>query len=269
MVELAKPRIMGILNLTPDSFYDGGKYRTTGQALEQARIMLEQGAHFLDLGATSSRPGAELLPRDEEGRRLEPVLKAIVREFPGALVSVDTYYAETARMAVNEGACMINDISAGSIDPMMFETIGQLQVPYVLMHMKGHPKTMQQQPVYLDLIKEITAFFAEKIDMLTGFGVRDILIDPGFGFGKTLEQNYQLLYAMDFFAIHERPLVVGVSRKSMVSKVLGVPAGEALNGTTVVHTMALLKGADILRVHDVREAMEAIRLTGMYQAAAT
>jgi dihydropteroate synthase len=267
LVDLGKPQVMGILNLSPDSFFDGGRYPSVDQALKQAGRMLEEGARFLDIGAASSRPGADLLPPTTERERLEPALKAIVREFPEALVSVDTYYSETARLAVGEGACMINDISAGSIDPGMFETIAGLKVPYVLMHMQGTPQTMQQEPVYKDVVREVAAFLAVKIAGLTALGVRDIIIDPGFGFGKTVEHNYQLLRDMDFLTMFERPVLAGVSRKSMICRVLDIPAGEALNGTSVVHTLALLKGADILRVHDVKPAMEAIAITNHFMYA--
>ena len=265
MVELASPHVMGILNLTPDSFYDGGKYLMSDQACHQAGKMLEEGASFLDLGAASSRPGADLLPQADERARLEPVLKAIAKTFPDALLSVDTYYSETAIMAVGEGAHMVNDISAGSIDPAMFQTIARLKVPYVLMHMQGSPATMQKDPVYKDLVKEVSGFFSQKIAQLNELGVADIIIDPGFGFGKTLEHNYRLLKDLDFLAMFERPVLVGLSRKSLVNQVLDIPAGEALNGTTVLHTLALLKGADILRVHDVKAAVEAIAITNAFK----
>jgi dihydropteroate synthase len=267
LVELSTPQAMGILNATPDSFYDGGKTLSPAQACLQAGKMLEEGAGFLDLGAASSRPGADLLPQTEERERLEPVLKAIVKAFPEAILSVDTYYAETARFAVGEGAHIVNDISAGSIDPDMFPTIASLKVPYVLMHMQGTPLSMQQRPVYKDVVMDISRFFNEKISRLNELGVADILIDPGFGFGKTLEHSYQLLYDMDFLAMFERPVLVGLSRKSLINKVLDIPAREALNGTTVVHTLALLKGADILRVHDVKAAMEAIAITNRFMTA--
>lgn len=266
LVGLTSPQVMGILNLAPDSFYDGGKYLTPDQACLQAGKMLEEGAAFLDLGAASSRPGADLLPQAEEKERLEPVLKAISKTFPDALLSVDTYYSETAVMAVGEGAHIVNDISAGSIDPAMLQTIARLKVPYVLMHMQGTPATMQKRPVYKDLVKEVSGFFSKKIALLTELGVTDIIIDPGFGFGKTLEHNYRILQDMDFLAMFERPVLVGLSRKSLVNQVLNIPAAEALNGTTVLHTLALMKGADILRVHDVKAAMEAIAVTNAFKS---
>ncbi|MFO7997620.1 MAG: dihydropteroate synthase [Bacteroidales bacterium] len=267
LVQLSTPRIMGILNLTPDSFYDGGKYLSADQALKQGEKLLADGADILDLGAASTRPGAPLLPQTEERERLEPILKAIVKAFPEAIISLDTYYAQTAEMAVNEGAHMINDVSAGRIDPGMFETIARLRVPYILMHMQGTPQTMQQQPAYTNLLKDIAAFFYTKIAMLEEMGVHDIIIDPGFGFGKTLEHNYRLLHGLDFLAMFERPILAGLSRKSIVNKVLGIPAREALNGTSIVNALALLKGADILRVHDVKEAVEAVKIIEAYKTA--
>lgn len=266
-MELSAPMVMGILNVTPDSFHDGGKYLSPNEACRQAGKMLEEGADFLDLGAASTRPGADQVPQAVERARLEPVLKAVVKAFPEALVSIDTYYSETAIMAVGEGAHIVNDISAGSLDPDMFATIARLKVPYVLMHMQGTPRTMQDSPSYQDPVKEISGFFSEKIDQLAGLGVADIIIDPGFGFGKNLEHNYRLLHDLDFLAIFERPVMVGLSRKSLVTRVLDIPAREALNGTSVVHTLALLKGADILRVHDVKAAKEAIAISQIYLAA--
>ncbi len=257
---------MGILNITPDSFYDGGRHQKRLAALDHAGRMLEEGAGILDLGAASTRPGAGIIDPETEQQRLIPVLKAIVRNYPGALLSVDTYHSSTARLAIDEGAHMINDVSAGSIDPEMFNTIARLQVPYVIMHMQGRPDSMQREPKYTHVVKEVAEFFSKKIHILRQMGVHDLVIDPGFGFGKSLEHNYNLLARLDFFSIFDLPLMVGFSRKSMVNKVLRTPPEKALGGTTVLNTLALEKGARILRVHDVKEAVEAIKITSCYQS---
>ncbi len=254
---------MGIINITPDSFYDGGKFQTTWQVVKHAEQLLQEGAAILDLGAASTRPGAQLIDATEEKERLLPVIKGILKRFPDAVLSVDTYHSETAIMAIDEGAHIINDVSAGSIDKAMFNTIAHLQVPYIIMHMQGTPASMQQRPIYKDLIKDISSFFAHRIAHLNSIGVSDIIIDPGFGFGKTLEHNYNLLNQLDFFRIFELPLLVGVSRKSMINQVLGTKPEDGLNGTTVLNTIALQKGANILRVHDVRQAVEAIKIVKM------
>jgi len=266
IMNLSSPLVMGIINITPDSFYDGGKFQSTWQVVKHAEQLLSEGAAMLDLGAASTKPGAGLITAEEEKERLLPVIKGILRRFPEAILSIDTYNSETAIMAIDEGAHIINDISAGNIDPAMFDTIARLQVPYIMMHMQGTPANMQQNPVYKDLIKEISAFFAERINRLNQMGVNDIIIDPGFGFGKTIEHNYQLLNQLDFFRIFDLPLLVGVSRKSMINRVLGTKPDEALNGTTVLNTIALQKGACILRVHDVRQAMEAVKIVEMLKS---
>ncbi len=263
IINLSAPLVMGILNITPDSFFDGGKYGVIPDILSRAEQMLKEGAGIIDLGAASTRPGAKLIHPEEEIKRLLPGLKALTEEFPEALFSVDTYNAKTAEAAVDRGAHMINDISAGAFDKNMFATIARLQVPYIIMHIKGTPDTMQKNPQYDDLIREVVRYFADRIHDLNRLGVHDIIIDPGFGFGKTLEHNYELLNNLDFFKIFDVPVLAGVSRKSLVNKVLGIGAADALNGTTVVNTMALLRGADILRVHDVKEAVEAIKITQM------
>lgn len=269
IMNLSSPLVMGIINITPDSFYDGGKYRSTWDVVKQAEKLLDEGAHILDLGAASSRPGsAQVTPREEQ-ERLLPVIQAILRRFPEAILSIDTYHSETALLSIEAGAHMINDISAGNLDPAMFDTIARLQVPYVLMHMKGTPENMQQNPVYKDLIKEISLFFSDKVNRLNALGVNDIILDPGFGFGKTLEHNYQLLDQLDFFRIFDLPIAVGVSRKSMITRVLGNTPSEALNGTTALNTVAVLKGAHILRVHDVREAVEAVKIAEMLKSQST
>ncbi|MFP4467984.1 MAG: dihydropteroate synthase [Bacteroidales bacterium] len=253
------------MNITPDSFYDGGRYKNPLNALTHAGELLSAGASIIDMGAASSRPGAGIIDPETEQNRLMPALKAVVKQYPEAIISIDTYHSSTAKLAIESGAHMINDISAGNFDPAMFKTIATLQVPYIMMHMQGTPENMQHNPSYKHLVKEIAGFFSEKSAQLKQLGVHDILIDPGFGFGKTLEQNFQLLGELDYFSIFELPLVVGMSRKSMVNKVLGVGPSEALNGTTVLHTLALEKGADILRVHDAKEAAEAIKIVGYYQ----
>lgn len=264
IINLSTPVVMGVINITPDSFYYGSRYRYPLDAIKQAERMLQEGATILDMGAASSRPGAMILEPGLEQERLLPALKAVKKQFPEAIISIDTYHSSTARIAVDTGAHMINDISAGRIDPDMFSTVRELQVPYVIMHMQGLPSNMQERPNYKNLLREIAHFFAEKIDRLKQLGVHDIIIDPGFGFGKTLEQNYQLLANLDFFAITGLPILAGLSRKSMINKVLGTSPAEALNGTTVLNTLALNCGADILRVHDVKEAMEVIKIIGFY-----
>ena len=266
IINLSEPLVMGILNITPDSFFDGSRIASPEAALEQGRMMLRDGAHILDVGAASTRPGAPLVPAAIEMERLRPVLRILHQELPEAVISADTYWSETAAMAVEEGAHIINDISAGSFDPAMFETIASLQVPYIIMHTKGTPDTMQQNPEYEDVTREVVHYFSDKIAQLNRLGVHDIIIDPGFGFAKTIEHNYRLLQQLDFFRIFNLPVLVGVSRKGMISRVLGTRPENALNGTTVVNTIALLKGAGILRVHDVKEAVQAIKICKMYQS---
>ncbi len=265
IINLSSSLVMAVMNITPDSFYDGGSYRNPLDAINKAEKFLTEGADIIDMGAASSRPGAALIDPGDEQERLLPALKAVVKQFPGAIISIDTYNASTARMAVEAGAHIINDISAGTIDGQMFETVARLKVPYIMMHMQGRPENMQQKPAYKNLVKEISNFFSERIMKLKKLGVHDIIIDPGFGFGKTLEHNYQLLADLDYFRMFELPVLVGFSRKSMISKVLGVPPAEALNGTTVLNTIALTKGADILRVHDVKEAREAIKIVSFFK----
>jgi dihydropteroate synthase len=260
IINLSTPLVMGVINLGPDSFYDGGRTRTSWDVLKLAGKLLGEGAAILDLGAASSRPGAHLVSASTERRRIIPAIELLVKEFPEAILSVDTYNASIAREAIEKGAHIINDISAGEFDKEMFETIAQLQVPYIMMHMKGKPENMQENPVYEDVIREITLYFARKVNQLRDFGVHDIIIDPGFGFGKSLEDNYRILNKLDYLKIFELPILVGVSRKSMINKVLGTLPDQALNGTTVLNTIALQKGANILRVHDAREAAEAVKI---------
>ncbi|MCX6291514.1 MAG: dihydropteroate synthase [Bacteroidetes bacterium] len=260
LVDFSTPGVMGILNITPDSFFDGNRYTTEKDALKQAGRMLEEGASILDIGAQSTRPGSELLSAEEEWNRLASPLDSIRKEFPSAILSIDTFYSEVAEKSISHGANLINDISGGTMDPEMFTVISRLKVPYIVMHMQGTPQNMQTNPLYENVVKEVMRYFAERIQILVSLGVNDIIIDPGFGFGKTTDHNYELLKHLDLFSILERPVMVGLSRKSMIQKVLHVPSEDALNGTTVLHTIALMKGADILRVHDVKEAMEAIKL---------
>ncbi len=254
---------MGILNLTPDSFYDGGNYKTEKSILEKVEKMLSDGATFIDVGAYSSRPNANHISEDEELIRLLPVLELLLKTFPEILISVDTFRSNVAHKSIDIGICMINDISAGEMDSSMFETIAQHQVPYILMHMKGTPQTMQKNPKYENIITELMFYFSEKIKKLRNLGINDLIIDVGFGFGKTLEHNYKLLQNLDYFLNLNVPILAGVSRKSMLYKPLQLSADEALNTTTVAHTIALLKGSSILRVHDVKEAVEAVKIISL------
>jgi dihydropteroate synthase len=263
-MDLSIPKVMGILNITPDSFYRGSRYETENDILNAAAIMLKEGADILDVGGYSSRPGAADVSSEEEGRRVLGAVKKISTVYPEAIISVDTFRASIARAAVEEcGAHLINDISGGEADPGMFEVVRHLNVPYILMHMKGDPQTMQKDPVYEDVVADILKWFGERIFRLRSAGVKDIIIDPGFGFGKTLTHNYDMLNRLGDFSIAGLPLMVGLSRKSLIWKPLGITAAEALTGTISLNTIALLKGADILRVHDVKEAVQAVKLTGM------
>jgi dihydropteroate synthase len=255
-----RPEIMGILNITGDSFYDGGKYNDKDRALKRVEEMLDDGAGFIDIGAQSSRPGAQEKGADEELKLLLPVLDAVIGAFPDAVISVDTWHSKVAKEAVNHGAAMINDISGGTFDAQMFDTIAALGVPYVLMHTGGRPDVMQDNPVYDDVLNDVISFLSERLNELNLKGVSDVIIDPGFGFGKTLEHNYTLMKNLDHFAFTERPVLVGISRKSMIYRLLNIKPQEALTGTIALNTFALLKGADILRVHDVKAAAETIKI---------
>lgn len=262
LMDLSYPQVMGILNVTPDSFYAGSRKQTEEEIAARAQQILAEGGSIIDIGAYSSRPNAEHISAEEEMKRLRNGLEIIGREHPDAILSVDTFRADVARMCVEEyGVAIVNDIAAGNMDSEMFSTIARLGVPYIMMHMQGTPQNMQQHPHYEDVLREVLYYFSEKVQRLRDMGVKDIILDPGFGFGKTIEHNYELLNQMEEFAIFELPLLVGVSRKSMIYKLLGITPEEALNGTTVLHTIALMKGANILRVHDVKEAVEAVRLT--------
>jgi dihydropteroate synthase len=262
LLDLTDPIVMGIINVTPDSFYKGSRFIGEEAVLTQAERMLTEGGAILDIGGMSSRPGAEIISETEELKRVLPVIKAIIKRFPDALISIDTIRSNVAKACVAEGACMVNDISAGKYDPQMFETVAALQnVPYILMHMKGDtPDTMQKQAFYDDITVEILDFLIEKIGILRGLGVKDILIDPGFGFGKTIPHNYTLLKHLHVFKILEVPILAGLSRKSLIWKTLNITPEEALNGTSILNFVALQQGAKILRVHDVQEAVQAIQL---------
>ena len=261
LMDLSEPQVMGILNVTPDSFYAGSRSETEKDITRRLHQIIDEGASIIDIGGYSSRPNAEHISMDEEMNRLRNGLEIIRKHSPNAIVSVDTFRADVAKMCVEEfGVAIINDISAGQTDKEMFSTIARLGVPYIIMHMKGTPQDMQVSPQYDHFLKEIFYYFSEKVQELRDLGVKDIIIDPGFGFGKTLEHNYELMSHLEEFSLFELPLLVGVSRKSMIYKLLGTTPEEALNGSTALHTIALLKGANILRVHDVREAVETTKI---------
>ena len=261
LIDLSTPKVMGILNITPDSFYDGGRYKNDTSILNQVENMLIEGATFIDVGAYSSRPGANHVSEAEELKRIIPIVELLIKQFPSINLSIDTFRSNIAKECINTGAAIINDISGGKLDEKMLETVGKLGVPYVMMHMKGTPQTMQQYTDYNDLIKDIIYYFSERVAEARSYKIKDIIIDPGFGFSKTLEQNYSLLNHLELLNMLEQPMLVGVSRKSMIYQLLDTNPNEALNGTTSLNTIALLKGAKILRVHDVKEAMECIKLT--------
>lgn len=251
---------MGILNLTPDSFYDGGRKKTRKDFINHAETMLNQGANFIDIGAYSSRPGAINISLQEELERIVPVVQDLHRTFPEVILSIDTFRSEVARECVEAGAAIINDISGGSLDANMLPTVADLQVPYILMHMRGNPKDMNQHTQYEDLVQDILYYFSEKIAIARDLGINDIIIDPGFGFSKNLKQNYQLMGKLDLFRSLELPILSGISRKSMIYKLFDTTPDESLNGTTVLNTISLLKGAHILRVHDVKEATQCVKM---------
>jgi len=256
LMNLSSPKIMGILNLTPDSFFDGGKHNNQTQALKKAEEMLSHGADIIDIGGYSSRPGAIDITIEEESSRTAPIIELICKNFPEAIISIDTFRSEVARTAINSGAAIINDISGGELDPNMYSTAKELNAPYILMHMRGTPQNMQQLNQYNDVLKDVTKYFSEKLNKLAEMGINDIILDPGFGFAKNIDQNYELFNQMELLNVLEKPLLVGVSRKSMIYKVTETSAQEALNGTTALNMLALEKGAKILRVHDVKEANE-------------
>lgn len=263
LLDLSEPQVMGILNVTPDSFYSGSRMQTQEDITARARQILDEGGSIIDIGAYSSRPDAEHISAKEEMNRLKTGLEIIRQNHPEVIISVDTFRAEVAEFCVTEYQVdIINDIAGGEMDNKMFDTVARLNVPYIMMHMQGTPQNMQKAPHYNNLIKEVFLYFARKVQQLHERGVKDIILDPGFGFGKTVEHNYELMAHLEDFRIFELPLLVGVSRKSMITRLLGVKAQEALNGTTVLDTISLMKGADILRVHDVKEAVETVRIVG-------
>ncbi len=265
MIDLSVPKVMGIINVTPDSFFAGSRKLNTADAVFMAEKMLNEGAGFLDIGAYSSRPGAADIAVEEETGRLLPVVEAIAKQFPEAVLSVDTFRAAVAEAAIKAGAHIINDISGGELDEQMFATVARLQVPYILMHTKGTPQNMAQKAQYEDVFAEVFDYFAEKVYRLKQLHVHDVILDPGFGFAKTREQSFKLLQQMQGFDLLELPVLAGISRKGMIYKTLGGTAGSALNGTTVLNTIALMNGANILRVHDVKEAVETVKLFEAYQ----
>ena len=268
IIKLSEPKVMGILNLTPDSFYDGGRYGTQEKILNQVNKMVTDGCDILDIGACSTKPGANVVTETEEIKRLVPVLELIKSKIPNLILSVDTFRAEVARIVVRDYSVdMINDISAGEMDEKMLQTIAALNVPYIMMHMQGTPQTMQQNPQYNNVVREVIGYFSEKISLTKMLGINDVIIDPGFGFGKTIEHNFQLLNYLSDFRIFELPILVGLSRKSLIYKLLKTAPDNSLNGTTVLNTLALAGGANILRVHDVKEARETIMLFKEYSKA--
>ncbi len=256
-----RPRVMGVLNLTPDSFYDGGKYKQEKERARRVEKMLKEGADIIDLGAVSTRPGAKPIAVDEELERIIWPLQRLVSTFPDAIFSIDTYRAAVAKECIESGAHIINDISGGHFDELMFSTIAELKVPYILMHIHGTPENMQLEPLGSNIIDEVASFFKDRVSKLRQMGVEDIILDPGFGFGKTLQCNYNILKNLESLRTDNLPILGGISRKSMINKVINTKPSEALNGTTVLNTIALLNGADLLRVHDVREAFEAVEIT--------
>jgi dihydropteroate synthase len=266
-LDLATPKVMGILNVTPDSFYDGGKHFAMGNILKTCEQMLMDGAHIIDIGGVSTRPGAQEVSEQEEYDRVIPALKILVKNFPQTWFSVDTYRSQIAEICVNEGARIINDISGGNLDNQMFTVVGKLKIPYVLMHMHGTPQTMQQKPLNESVVNEVQHFFIKKVNQLKELGGDQVILDPGFGFGKTLDANYRLLKNQDKIRVDNLPILTGISRKSLINKVLDIKPEQALNGTTILNTLALQQGANILRVHDVREAKECIIMMIKYQKA--
>ncbi|MGE5107481.1 MAG: dihydropteroate synthase [Sphingobacteriales bacterium] len=262
---LDEPKVMGILNITPDSFYSSSRFNDTAIVLQKAEKMLQDGAAILDIGGQSTRPGSVRITADEELKRVIPAIENIIKNFPETIISIDTYQSSVAKEAIEAGASMINDISSGDMDKEMISTVASLHVPYICMHMKGTPDSMQQDPTYDDIAKEVLDYFIHKLARCKEAGINDIIIDPGFGFGKTIQHNFQLLKKLEVLKILGKAVLAGLSRKSTIYKTLGITADEALNGTTVLNTIALINGATILRVHDVKEAVEAITLFSCYK----
>ena len=260
LIDLSTPKVMGILNVTPNSFYDGGKHVDEKSILLQVEKMLLEGATFIDIGGYSSKPNAEFVTEEEELQRILPIVQKVLNEFSETIISIDTFRSKVAKETIESGAAMINDISAGNLDDAMFQTIADLQVPYIMMHMRGTPQKMQTMTNYENIIKEMIFYFSEIVAKARSLGINDLIIDPGFGFAKTLEQNFEVLNKLELFQMLELPLLAGVSRKSMIYKTLDTTAEFALNGTTSFNTISLMKGAKILRVHDVKEAVECVKL---------
>lgn len=260
LLDLSTPIVMGVINVNEDSFYADSRSLDAEVVLEKASKMLSEGASILDLGAMSSRPGATIIDEETEVNRLIPVIRTLLNEFPDVIISIDTMHSTVAKACVDHGACIINDISAGNYDAKMMETVANLNVPYVMMHMQGLPSDMQLNPSYDDVVMDILKYFVKKVHLAKSIGIKDIILDPGFGFGKTLDHNYELMKSLEQFLIFEYPVLVGISRKSMINKLLNIKAADALNGTTALHMFALQKGAKILRVHDVNEAVECIKI---------
>ena len=265
LLVIDKPIVMGIVNVTPDSFYSGSRQQASEKILQTVQKMLDDGASIIDIGGQSTRPGSNYISADEEADRVIPAIEQVIKSIPGAIISIDTFHSKVAKWAVNAGAKMVNDISAGSMDSDMISTVAELHVPYIIMHMKGTPQTMQQSPHYNNVSVEVLDFLIAKKEACRAAGIHDIIIDPGFGFGKTIAHNFTLLKQLEVFKMLNVPILAGLSRKGMVYKTLGTTAEEALNGTTALNTIALLNGANILRVHDVKEAMECIKLVQAYQ----
>ena len=260
LIDLTSPKVMGILNITPDSFFDGGKYKNEKTILTQTEKMLNEGATFIDVGAYSSRPGAENVLEEKEIQRIVPVIELLIKHFPEIIISVDSFRSNVVNKAINAGAALVNDISGGNMDEEMFDVVAKLQVPYIMMHMQGVPQNMQTNPVYKDIVTEVTSFFAAQLLKLRQLKVNDVIIDVGFGFGKTGVHNFELLNKLSLFKNLELPILTGVSRKSMLYNLLDITPQKALNATTVANTVALLNGTNILRVHDVKEAVEAVKI---------
>jgi dihydropteroate synthase len=265
LLVIDEPIVMGIINVTPDSFYSGSRQGSVDDALRQADKMLSEGAAILDIGGQSTRPGSEDIGTDGELQRVIPVIEAIIRRFPECYISIDTYYAKVAEQAVHAGACLVNDISSGNLDNKMIETVAALRTPYIAMHMKGTPNNMQRHAEYENLTREVLDYFIKKTEQCRIAGINDVIIDVGFGFAKTIQHNFQLLKNLSIFKILQKPILVGVSRKATIYKTLRITAEEALNGTTVLNTIGLLNGANILRVHDVKEAKESVKLMEAYR----
>ncbi|AEU09161.1 dihydropteroate synthase [Blattabacterium sp. (Cryptocercus punctulatus) str. Cpu] len=260
-----EPKVMGIVNLTPDSFYDGGKFNSELSVLKHVENLLNEGSDFIDIGGCSTRPGSKYLTVEEEIKRVIKPIRSIIKKFPNVRISIDTFRSEIARIAVEEGAIMINDISGGMLDPKMFSLLSKLKIPYILNHMKGTPENMQKNPYYYNIIIEINNFFAKKIFLLKKYGINDIILDPGFGFGKTEKHNFQLLKNLSLLGFEDHLILIGISRKSMIHNILNISSKESMNATSIIHTLALLKKIKLLRVHDVKEAIECIKLVQYYR----